>query len=95
MHLHYREWPHAVAGRGKYGYFHTLLYRQPKRREIIRMETELTGKEWPLFLKVKLPVHNYEDMEFIVDGILDLFDSLRGEHGEDEVISPSSFKLEP
>lgn len=89
--VHYRKFEDAVAGKNRYGYFESLLYIQPKRQENIRMETSISPlKPWPLQLTISLPLHNHEDMEKIVDGILDLFDSLRGEYGGEEKISSSN-----
>ena len=93
MHIHYRKYEHAVCLQNNYGYFEELIYVNAKRNETYRAQTKVSDEnEWPIMLKIVVPIHNHEDLEQFIDMTIDAFNMLRGEHGEDEVISPSAMQ---
>lgn len=87
--LEYRSIAHAVAGKGRYGYYKSLEYTTDRGDEAL-LKT-VTGEQfWPLRLVVQVHIFNHEDLDKFTKGVLDLYEQLRGERGENELRSPSS-----
>lgn len=96
MKIHYREHSHAVTMNDRYGYYQTLQYQSihngPVNIQTLMPPAPSTAM-WPVTLRIELTIHNHEDLTRMTDHILDAVDSLRGEFGEKEAISPSSLML--
>jgi hypothetical protein len=94
MKIHYREHAHAVTTNDRYGYYRQIEYNSPKSGTVV-LETKKPEGEalWPVTLYMKVTVHNHEDLTYLTDMILNIVDEARGEFGENEARSPSSWKL--
>lgn len=88
--IRYRELRDAVAdtnNKNRYGYYEHLEHLG--RSGLMVIDTKRTDRPWPLYVSVKVPVFNHEDLQKLTDGVMDLFDGLRGENAEAERVSPS------
>lgn len=100
MKVHYREHAHAVTTNDRYGYYRQIEYNSRRCGQVL-LETKMPPHHpqddskmlWPLTFYMKMTVHNHEDLTKLTDRILQAVDELRGEFGEDEGVSPSSYKL--
>lgn len=100
MKIHYREHEHAVTTNDRYGYYRQLEYNSIRCGQVL-IETKAPSappndakkQTWPITLYFKMTIHNHEDLTRMTDRLLQAVDELRGEFGEYEVVSPSSWKL--
>jgi hypothetical protein len=98
--VHYREHEHAVTTNDRYGYYRQIEYNSVRCGQVV-LETRMPPHKpqdskkflWPLTLYLKVVVHNHEDLTRITDMLLESVDSMRGEYGEFEATSPSSWRL--
>lgn len=87
--IEYRSMAHAVAGKGRWGYYKRIEYRAERGDEML-ISTEVGPAPWPLRIMVQAHIFNHEDLDRFTTGVMALYEELRGEHGENEMRSPSS-----
>lgn len=91
--IKYRKPADAIHGKNRYGYYEHLEYINQKRNELMVIDTKQDGQTvWPVYVSIKMPIHNPEELQAITDIAISMFDMLRGEHGENEKNSPSDIK---
>lgn len=87
--VQYRSMEHAVAGKGRWGYYKRIEYQANRGDELMLTTNEGTAP-WPLRLVIQAHIFNHEDLDRFTSGVMALYEELRGEQGENEVRSPSS-----